>query len=102
MIESPVLQQLKAEWTREAAQNAVRHAIIRFLAARFGSEADHVSKRLDLIHDDAVLEELTDLSGTCTDLESFIAGLSRGLEKTEASPSSGAGKRRKKSTVTTK
>src|SRR4051812_7416577 len=36
MIESPVLQELKAEWTREAD----RHSIVRILVARFGKEAD--------------------------------------------------------------
>ena len=36
MIESPVLQELKDEWTREAANEVERQAIVRVLVARFG------------------------------------------------------------------
>src|SRR5208337_3275510 len=36
MIESPVLQELKAEWTRDAVREAKRRSIIDFLVARFG------------------------------------------------------------------
>lgn len=39
MIESRMLQQLKAEWTREAAIETARQSIVKFLEARFGPDA---------------------------------------------------------------
>jgi hypothetical protein len=67
MIESPVLQQLKAEWTQEAE----RKMIIKVLAARFGDEAKGLRAKLDRIDDEASLEELVEAAGTCPDLETF-------------------------------
>src|SRR5207249_901647 len=49
MIESPVLQELKAEWTREARQRA----IVDFLVARFGAGAEELGARLETINDEA-------------------------------------------------
>jgi hypothetical protein len=37
MIESPVLQELRTEWTREGAIEATRKDIARILVARFVS-----------------------------------------------------------------
>jgi hypothetical protein len=67
MIESPVLQELKAEWTREARCQA----IIEFLVARFGVEAEEVANRLDAIDDDVRLKEIVKLAAECPDLSSF-------------------------------
>ena len=39
MIESPVLQELKAEWTREGSIATARQDIVRVLTARFAAEA---------------------------------------------------------------
>ena len=44
MIESPVLQELKAEWTSEAARETIRSAIVEFLVARFGSGAEELGR----------------------------------------------------------
>jgi predicted transposase YdaD len=71
MIESPVLQELKAEWTREAAREAKRRAIVDFLVARFGSQAEEFAARLETIDNDARLKELVKLAAVCSDLESF-------------------------------
>ena len=67
MIESPVLQQLKAEWTYEAH----RKDVIKFLVARFGDEAKGLRAKLDMIDDEARLEELVEAAGTSPDLEAF-------------------------------
>jgi hypothetical protein len=67
MIESPMLQQLKAEWTYEAH----RKDVIKFLVARFGDEAKDLRAKLDMIDDEARLEELVEAAETSPDLETF-------------------------------
>jgi hypothetical protein len=79
MIESPVLQELKAEWTRDAAREAAREAVLQtnrraivdFLVARFGPEAEEIATQLETIADDARLKELIKLAAVCSDLPSF-------------------------------
>jgi hypothetical protein len=71
MIESPVLQELKAEWTREAALQTNRRAIVDFLVARFGPQAEAIATPLETIADDARLKELVKLAALCSDLPSF-------------------------------
>jgi hypothetical protein len=48
---------------------------LRILERRFGAEAQSIHQRLDSIEDDARLEELGELAGTCPDLESFQSQL---------------------------
>jgi hypothetical protein len=67
MIESPVLQQLKSEWTQEGE----RKTIIKVLAARFGDEAKDLKAALDMIDDEAQLSELVTLAAVCSDLTAF-------------------------------
>ena len=59
MIESPVLQQLKTEWTQEGAREGARKAhrkdIIILLVARFGDEARDFAAKLEMIDDEAQL-----------------------------------------------
>jgi len=75
MIESPVLQELKAEWTRDAAREAAlqtnRRAIVDFLVARFGLQAEEIATQLETIADDARLKELIKLAAVCSNLPSF-------------------------------
>ena len=75
MIESPVLQELKAEWTREAAREAAREAKLRtlvdVLVARFGPQAEEIATQLETIADDARWKELVKLAALCSDLPSF-------------------------------
>lgn len=72
MIESPVLQELKAEWTRETTCKDV----VRFLTARFGAEAHQLETELNSV-DDEHLGNLVELAATCPDLDSFRKHLSR-------------------------
>ena len=67
MIESPVLQQLKAEWTQEGE----RKTIIKVLVARFGDEAKDLRANLDVIDDESRLMELVRAAATCPDLDTF-------------------------------
>jgi hypothetical protein len=71
MIESPVLQQLKAEWTQEGAREAHRKDIIESLTARFGDEAENLAAKLDVIDDESRLKELVRAAATCPDLDAF-------------------------------
>jgi len=74
MIESqsPVLQELWAEWTREGKQAM----IVDLLVDRFGAEAVGFRARLKAIEDDARLKELNKLAFTCANLEEFQKHLS--------------------------
>ena len=71
MIESPVLQELKEEWTREAALKTERRVIVDFLVDRFGAESEEFASQLENIADDARLKELIKLAARCPDLQSF-------------------------------
>ncbi|QEH38606.1 hypothetical protein OJF2_72100 [Aquisphaera giovannonii] len=103
MLELPFLEELKAEWIREAvekekaareavekekaarevAEKAAREAdheaacriILEVLGARFGSAAKELRAELAAINDDARLGELARLAGTCKTLEAFHARL---------------------------
>jgi len=83
MIESPVLQELKAEWTREVALEAARKAtleaerrtIVDFLAARFDSAAESAAEGLGKIDDQATLKKLVGIAARCPDLDTFLKEL---------------------------
>jgi len=67
MIESPVIQELKAEWTRDGK----RRILVDVLVARFGPEAEEIATQLETIADDARLKELARVAAVCSDLPSF-------------------------------
>jgi hypothetical protein len=75
MIESPMLQELKAEWTREAAREAAREAhrrdVVDVLITRFGTSAEILEIDLNAINDEKRLKNLLKLAAACTDLEAF-------------------------------
>ena len=71
MIESPVLQELKAEWTREAQHRM----IVGVLVDRFGAVAEDVETELKAVNNETNLRELVKVAVTCPDLESFRARL---------------------------
>jgi hypothetical protein len=72
MIESPVLQELKAEWTREARQRA----IVDVLVARFGAGAEELAAQMETINDEARLKDLVTFAAVCPDLNAFRGRLS--------------------------
>ncbi|WP_165228648.1 hypothetical protein [Aquisphaera insulae] len=71
MIESPLLEKLKVEWSRDAAQVAARKSILEVLEARFGPGALELRPDLDAIHDADTLSALNRAAATCTSLKSF-------------------------------
>jgi hypothetical protein len=68
---SPIIQELREEWTREGALGAKRQMILDLLIDRFGPEARKLEAQLKSVSDDARLKELNKLAVTCPDLESF-------------------------------
>jgi len=71
MIESPVLQELKEEWTREGAREAVLKDLIKVLVTRFGSKAEALETELKAIGEEGRLRELVVHAATCRSLSSF-------------------------------
>ena len=66
MIESPLLDELKAEWMRETT----RKDILKFLEARFGIAARALEAELKTVDADR-LDDLLSLAATCRTLASF-------------------------------
>ena len=75
MIESPILQELKAEWSGEATLKAKRQSIARCLYGRFGADPGETTAALAGIVDEATIDELTEFAAVCPDLETFLARL---------------------------
>jgi hypothetical protein len=75
MIESPLLDELKAEWTLEARRETTRKAILKFLEGRFGPTARSLEAELKSV-DDHRLDDLFSLAATCRSLASFRKKLS--------------------------
>jgi predicted transposase YdaD len=71
MIESPVLRELKEEWTREATREAAIEDLTTVLVARFGAKAGALEAELKAIDDASRLKELIKLAATARTLSSF-------------------------------
>ncbi|MFI5458416.1 MAG: hypothetical protein ACHRXM_23545 [Isosphaerales bacterium] len=67
MIESPLIEELKAEWTHETMIKSV----IDVLVARFGPKAERLEIELKTVGDEARLRELVKYAATCRTLNSF-------------------------------
>ncbi|WP_165231026.1 hypothetical protein [Aquisphaera insulae] len=88
LIESPLLEKLKAEWTRDVARDAAREAthatarksILVVLKVRFGPKALELGKDLDTIDDSTRLDALTELAAECTSLKQFRSHLHEATE----------------------
>jgi hypothetical protein len=72
MIESPLVDELKAEWTRET----LLRAVIDILVARFGPKAEALETELKAIGHESRLKELVKHAATCRTLSSFRKQLS--------------------------
>jgi hypothetical protein len=64
MIESPLLDELKAEWTQEL----MIKNLVTILVARFGSKAEALETEIIAITDDSRLKELVTHAATCRSL----------------------------------
>ena len=75
MIESPLFQELRSEWTQEGKIEGKIEAkiedLMTFLVGRFGSKAKALETEIKAIDDEARLEELHLHAATCRTLGSF-------------------------------
>jgi hypothetical protein len=71
MTESPVLQELIAERTRETARETMIKDVTDVLLARFGPKAEGLAAELKGIEEEARLKELLKHAATCRTLGSF-------------------------------
>ncbi len=71
MIESPLLKELKAEWTQEAKVEAKIEVLMTFLVGRFGSKAKALETEIKGIDDEARLQALVEHAATSRTLDSF-------------------------------
>jgi len=72
VIESPLLEELKAEWTPETTIESLTDVLV----ARFGSKAQALETELKAIDDEARLRALIKHAATCRTLGSFRKQLS--------------------------
>ncbi len=70
MIESPVYQEIVEESRREGEIKASQRAILNFLEARFGADAQALEVELKAVEFDRLME-LIKFAGKCPDLASF-------------------------------
>ena len=79
MIESPLIQELKKEWTEDAKREGRREgrregeikALMTVLIRRFGANAGALQTEIRATGDDARLKELIEHAATCRSLASF-------------------------------
>ncbi len=75
MIESPLLQELKKEWTEEGKREGRREgeieSLMTFLIRRFGTQAEALETEIMAIADDARLKDLIEHAATCRSLAAF-------------------------------
>jgi hypothetical protein len=75
MIESPLVQELKKEWTEEAMREGMREgeikALMTVLVRRFGAAAAALETEIRAIDDDGRLKDMIERAATCRSLASF-------------------------------
>ena len=72
MIESPLIQELEAEFTYKAKQES----ILVVLEARFGPVSENIRTAVQRVQDESALVALTQRAARCPDLDEFRRGLS--------------------------
>ena len=75
MIESPLLQELKEEWTAEARAEARAEAILRVLEDRFEHVSTALRETVQSVRDEARLDHLLTAAVRCPNLSAFEAQL---------------------------
>jgi hypothetical protein len=67
MIESPLIQELEAEWAHES--------ILLVLESRFGSVPEDVGTAVQRVQDASALRAMIVLAARCPDINAFRSGL---------------------------
>ncbi len=75
MIESPLMQELRKEWTDEGMREGMREgeikALMTVLVRRFGVAAESLETEIRATGDDARLKDMIEHAATCRSLASF-------------------------------
>jgi hypothetical protein len=71
MIESPLIQELEAEFT----QKAMHESILLVLEGRFGPFPEDVRAAVQRVSDESALRAMTVLAARCPDIDAFRSGL---------------------------
>jgi hypothetical protein len=71
MIESPLIQELEAEFTQKATQKAMHESILFFLEGRFGPVPEDIRAAVQHIQGQSALRAMTSLAARCADLDAF-------------------------------
>jgi hypothetical protein len=71
MIESPLIQELEAEFTSKAMHEAMRESILLVLESRFGPTPDDIRAAVQRIQGQSTLRAVTSLAARCPDLDTF-------------------------------
>jgi hypothetical protein len=75
MIESPLIQELEAEFTQKATQKARHESILLVLESRFGPFPEDVRTAVRRVSDESALRAMTVLAARCPDIDAFRSGL---------------------------
>ncbi len=71
MIESPLMQELRKEWTEEGMREGEIKALMTLLVRRFGAAAEALETEMRATGDDARLKDMIEHAVTCRSLASF-------------------------------
>ncbi len=71
MIESPLMQELRKEWTEEGMREGEIKALMTVLVRRFGAAAEALETEIRATGDDARLKDMIEHAATCRSLASF-------------------------------
>ena len=75
MIESPLIQELKKEWTEEGKREGKREgeieSLMTVLIRRFGTQAEVLETEIMAITEDARLKDMIEHAATCRSLAAF-------------------------------
>jgi hypothetical protein len=71
MIESPLIQELEAEFTSKA----MHESILLFLEGRFGPVPEDVRATVQRVQGKSALRALTSLAARCPDIDAFRQGV---------------------------
>jgi hypothetical protein len=71
MIESPLIQELEAEFTHKATLKAMHNTILIVLEGCFGPVSDDIQAAVQRVQDESALRAVALLAARCPDLDSF-------------------------------
>ncbi len=77
MIESPLIQELRTQWTRETACARAQQDILAVLETRFGEVPRDLAEKIESVVDEHQLTELVRRAAAAPNLEAFRSEINR-------------------------